>query len=102
MSQDVHTVSAVPGAQPFGNSDRAHIGLLTGVANAAGSGAGAAVAVNVTGLKLPPKYTVCVSPGQDARWYITNKTAAGFTVNLEPGLAANTLAASTFDVAIFA
>jgi hypothetical protein len=100
MSLDVHTVAVVPGTNLSAN-DRLHAGLLEGVANGVGSGAGAAVAVAVTGLKLPAKYTVVISPSQDATWYITAKTATSFTVNLLPRLASETLAAGTFDVAIF-
>lgn len=100
MSFDVHTVAVVPGTNLNAN-DRLHVGLLQGVANLVGGSAGAAVAVAVTGLKLPSKYTVVVSPSQDSTWYITAKTATGFTVNLLPRLASETLAAGTFDLAIF-
>lgn len=102
MSQVVHTVSAVPGAQRLALGDRLQVGLLNAVANAAGGSAGAAVAVAITGLTLPAKYVVLVSASQNAGYYITGKTSSGFTVNLFPGNPANTLGAGTFDVAIFA
>lgn len=97
----VHSVSVIAGA-PLEKNDRAHLGVLTGVANAAGGGAGQAVttALTVAGLPQSGKYTVIVNPGQDATWYVTSKTAAGFSVVLTPRLAASTLAAGTFDVAI--
>ncbi len=101
MSFESHTISAPDGAKPQLN-DRAVLGSLIGVANGAGGGAGAAVTVAVSGLKLPPKYAVVVNPGQDATWFVSAKTAAGFSVTLTPRLAANTLAAGTFDVVITA
>lgn len=98
----LHSVSVVAGA-PLPSNDRAHLGILP-IANAAGSGAGAAVVTNVTMAGLPGKgiYAVLVNPGQDATWFVTNKTNLGFTVTLNPRLAANTLSVGTFDVAIVA
>jgi hypothetical protein len=101
MSFDLHTVSTPGGIKPQLN-DRHILGSLFGVANAAGSGAGASVAVAVTGLQLPAKYNVVVDPGQDATWYISAKTQTGFTVNLQPRLAANTLAAGAINLTITA
>ena len=101
MTFDVHTVSNPDGAKGQFN-DRVVLGSLIGVANAAGGGAGAAVTVAVTGLKLPAKYAVAVNPGQDATWFVSAKTATGFTVTLNPRLAANTLAAGTIDIVITA
>ncbi|AJX59247.1 hypothetical protein AQ938_06925 [Burkholderia pseudomallei] len=101
MSFDSHTVSAPAGAKPQLN-DRAVLGSLIGVANVAGAGAGAAVTVAVTGLSLPPNYAVAVNPGQDATWFVSAKTQSGFTVTLNPRLAANTLTAGTIDVIITA
>jgi hypothetical protein len=97
MALDIHTISVPAGAYGFGANDRIRMGLGLGVANAAGGAAGTAVAVVVTGQKLPPAYSVFVNPGQDATWWITNKTANGFTINLAPRLAANTIAAGTID-----
>lgn len=102
MPSQVHTVENVPGASPYSAGDRLRAGLVLALANAAGGSAGAAVTVAVTGLSLPAKYFVSVSPNQDARWYISAKTQSGFTVNLLPGLASETIAAGTIDLAIFA
>ena len=47
-------------------------------------------------------YNVFVSPNQDAVAYVTGKTNSGFNVVLNPRLAANTLAAGTFDLLVLA
>ena len=99
MSIDLHTIS-VPTGAAFALSDRAVIGNLLGVANAAGAGAGAAVTVAVTGLRLPTSYNVLINLDQDATWFVSGKTSAGFTVNLNPRLATSTLAAGTIDITI--
>jgi len=74
------------------------------VANPAGGSAGASVAVSVTcqDSVLPPsgQYTVDIELGQDATWYITGKSSAGFTVNLQPRLASATLAAGVFNARV--
>ena len=102
MSLDLHTVSVLKGTQ-LSQQDRLLIGQLLGVANAAGSGAGAAVAVPVAWPdQLPANYFVDICPNADVTWYITAKTSSGFTVNLNPRLAANTIAAGTFDVRVTA
>lgn len=102
MSIDLHTVSLIPGTQLI-QSDRVLLGQLLGVANAAGESAGAAVAVPVSFAdSLPPNYFVDVCPSADVTWYITAKTSSGFTVNLNPRLAANTIGAGTFDVRVTA
>ena len=43
-----------------------------------------------------------VNPGQDATWYVTNKTSDSFDVVLNPRLAANVLAAGAFDCVLVA
>ncbi|RKR46303.1 hypothetical protein [Paraburkholderia sp. BL17N1] len=102
MGLPVHTVEVLNGSTPLARPDRLALALIEGLANVAGGSAGAAVTVAVTGLDLPAKYTVVVSPNQDATWYVSAKTNTGFTVNLNPRLAANTLAAGTIDIAILA
>jgi hypothetical protein len=84
-------------------TDRLIIGTLIGVANVAGSGAGASVSTVVTFAEpLPASFGVSLGMHQDAVGYITTITTFGFTVVLNPRLASNTLAAGTFDVKIFA
>lgn len=99
MAKYVHTISILAAAADFGTQDHVRMGLKLAVANAAGSGAGAAVTVAVTGT-FPPAYAVVVNPGQDATWWISAKTSAGFTINLAPRLAASTLAAGTVDFVV--
>jgi len=103
MSFDVHTVSVMSGGSPLAQSDRLLLFMEYGIANGAGSGAGASVAVDVAVTDpLPAKYFVDVELDQDATAYITNKTALGFTVNLQPRLATATLAAGAFNVRVTA
>ena len=103
MPHPVHTVVVPDGAmQGLANPGQLVIGVLKGIANVVGGGAGLAVTTAITGLKLPASYTVLVQPNQDATAFVTSKTATGFSVTLTPRLAANTLAAGTFDVVIVA
>ncbi|MDR9052074.1 hypothetical protein [Burkholderia multivorans] len=103
MGLPLHTVDVAPGGFGFANKDRIIAASAFGVANAAGGSAGAAVTVPVTGLSgLPANYGVMVNPGQDATWYVSAKTATGFTITLTPRLAANTLAAGSIDWMLFA
>ena len=102
MSIDLHTVSLIPGTV-LARSDQLVLGQLLAVANPAGGIAGASVTVSVSFAgQLPPSYFVDVCPSADVTWYITAKTSSGFTVNLNPRLAANTIAAGTFDVRVTA
>lgn len=104
MGQPVHSVEMIDGSKQS-RQDRLLVGMQSGVANLAGGGAGASVvtAVSFAGKpNLPANYTVVVNPGQDATWFVSGKTATGFNVTLNPRLAANTLAAGAFDVAVFA
>lgn len=102
MSKDLHTISLVKGTQPA-RQDRLIVGMKCGVINAVGGGAGQSVTTAVTFAEpLPAAYVVSVDPHQDAGWYTTNRTANGFDVVLTPRLAANTLAAGTFDLTVTA
>jgi hypothetical protein len=70
------------------------------IANGSGSaGATVAVAVVCQDAVLPAsgEYNVAVELGQDCTWFITSKTAGGFTVNIQPRLAANSVAAGSFN-----
>lgn len=96
MSKIIHSVAVPPQSDPLGFEDRIVL-LRKAVANAAGGSAGAAVTVAVSNLQLPANYSVVVNPAQDATWWVTAKTRTGFTINLAPRLAANTLAAGTID-----
>jgi hypothetical protein len=83
------------------------LAALTGVPNAAGSGAGASVTVAVSftdqyGTSQLPvgngaqNYSVQITPSQNCFIAITNKTSTGFNVALTP----TTLGAGTFDVVV--
>lgn len=102
MNLPVHTLDVAPGSNPLAQPDRVLIALLEGVATAAGGSAGASVTTAIAGLQLPATYAVQITPNQDAVPYVTSKTQSGFNVVLNPRLAANTLAAGTVDIAIFA
>lgn len=106
MSILQHTIDSPDGATPA-HQDRAVIGVIPGIANVVGGGAGLAVTTTVTlpaSANLPANYAVLVNPGQDATWFVpsASKTFDSFNVTLTPRLAANTLAAGTFDVVILA
>lgn len=104
MSLTKHTIEAPDGAAGA-DSDRAILGVLSNIANAAGSGAGASVTTAValpSTANLPANYAVVVNPGQAATAYVSGKTATGFNVTLTPVLSTATLGAGTFDVVIVA
>lgn len=102
MGLDIHTIEVAPGSNSTAQPDRVVLAILEGVATAAGGSAGASVTTAIAGLQLPANYTVQVTPNQDAVPYVTSKTNSGFNVVLNPRLAANTLAAGTVDITIFA
>lgn len=101
MSKDLHTLDVLNGSS-LAKQDRIVAGIQAGIPNVIGAGAGLAVVVPVAFAGLPANYCVAVNPGQDATWYITNKTANGFNVNLLPRIATNTLAVGAIDVIVFA
>lgn len=102
MSQMIHTIEVPEGAlSGLSQKGRVLLGSLPAQANLVGGGAGQSVVTAISGLKgLPASYTVVVNPGQDATWFVSGKTSTGFNVTMYPRLAANTLAAGTFDVLI--
>lgn len=93
MAIDVHTIEVQDGsglAQP----DRVKLALFS-VANGAG-GAGATVQVSVTfGEPIATDYHVEFDAGQDVLCFATNKSVTGFTLNMNPRLAANAVAAGS-------
>jgi hypothetical protein len=105
MGIDCHTIDQVSGST-FAFTDRVLLLNLPQQANAAGGGAGSSVTTAVSvpsGVTLPAAYSVLVGGlSQDATAYVTGRTSTGFNVVLEPRLAANTLAAGTFDVVVIA
>lgn len=103
MSQMIHDIEVPEGALTA-LSQKGRVLLAYGTtANVIGGGAGVAVVTAVAGLKnLPASYQVNVTPNQDAVPFVTLKTSTGFTVTLNPRLAANTLAVGTFDWSVYA
>jgi len=101
MGLDIHTLDVIPGGTPPYQPDRVIFAMLPNKATVAGASAGAAVSFNVA-MALPATYIVQATPNQDATVFVTAKTVTGFTVTLNPRLAANTLAAGTVDLTIFA
>jgi len=98
---DVHTNAFTQGSAIPLQQDRLRNYLAYAVANGSG-GAGATVTVAVTlpGAPLPANgnYFVDYDLGFDYTVFTTAKTAAGFTVNIQPRLAANSVAAGTFNL----
>lgn len=105
MGLDLHTIEVMPGSAPTEQPDRLKYWTQYNLANVAGGGAGlsvvTAVAVPVgAGLPASGTYIVDVEASQDCTAFVSGKTATGFNVTLTPRLAANTLAAGTFNVQI--
>lgn len=104
MPLNMHTVEVADGSNQQ-NQDRLVVALKTGIANAAGGGAGAAVTTAVTlSQELPANYGVYVTVNNtvSASVAITGKTSTGFNVVLTPNPATATLAVGTFDVLVVA
>lgn len=94
-----HSVSVMDSPTSSAFQDRIIVGQQLNVTNLIGGGAGQTVTTTVTfPHPLPASYQVMVSPKQDCAWYVNNRTTFGFDVVLNPRLAANTLAAGTFDL----
>ena len=75
-------------------SDRVVAAQQLGVANASGTNPATVVTFSEP---LPAAYTVLVSLSQGLPWFVNNKTAFGFTVNI-----VGAAAAGTFDVTVLA
>lgn len=81
-------------------ADRVFLGTVTAI-YAAGGGAGAASTIAVTWTEaVPVPYTAVMSPVEDCTYFISAKTNLGFTLNVLPRLAANTLAGGTVKLLI--
>jgi hypothetical protein len=99
MPFDLHTIES-PDGSALANYDRIVIGAQSGVANIAGSGAGASATTAVSFGALPPNYSVSISASQACFVAITDKTSTGFNVVQTPTLGSVTLAAGTFDAVV--
>jgi type IV secretory pathway VirJ component len=101
MAKDLHTIAVATGSD-LSNEDRLVVLMKKQLANSAGGGAGQSVTIAVTGLTLPASYAVQATPDQDATVWISGRSQTGFTINLAPRLAANTLAVGKVDVVVMA
>lgn len=102
MSLDLHTVSVAAGSAAPTKQDRVQQWSAFGLATAAGA-AGVAVATVVpvpaaAGFPSNGNYFVDVEVAQDVTYFISAKSATGFTVTLNPRLPANIVAAGAFNV----
>lgn len=101
MANDVHTISVADASDPLAQPDRLGAVIKKSVAYGAGGGAGASVTAALTGLRLPAAYAVFVgSMPADATAFVTSRTQAGLTLNVQPRLASATLAAGAVDLLI--
>lgn len=103
MALELHTIEIPNGFSAPAQQDRQRIGTMFGVANGAGgAGATVTVAVTVPGNVLPANgnYFVDYDLPADYTVFTTNKTAAGFTANIQPRLAANSVAAGSFNLQV--
>jgi hypothetical protein len=101
MPQPIHSIDLLDGSNNAW-TDRLVVGMQSGVANASGAAAAAVTTAVTFAYELPANYVPVVNPGQDATWYVTNKTSTGFNVVMTSRLAANGITAGTFDVVVFA
>lgn len=83
------------------------VAASAGIANVAGSGAGASVTTAITFTnsygngRLPGSYAVQITPNTiGVTVAVSGKTTSGFNVVLAPAIATATLAAGTFDVLV--
>lgn len=103
MSLDVHTISFESGSAAPARQDRLSIINLYAQANGSGAaGATVTVPVSLPASKLPAggAYFVDYDFAADYTVFTTAKTTTGFTVNIQPRLAANSVAAGTFNCQI--
>jgi hypothetical protein len=102
MGLDIHTIAVPGGMMGYANSDRVILGLET-VAYSAGTAAGDSVTVDVTFTEpLPTTFQVFFAPQADVTAYASSPTAMGFTLNIQPRLATETIAAGSIGLLIVA
>lgn len=100
MGLPIHTIDVLNGSSPLSNPDRVKLLTQFQIVNAAGGGAGQSVTQAIAGLDLPLNYAVFVDAGADIVAFASAKTQVGFTLNLNPRLAANTIAAGHVNILI--
>lgn len=95
MSAPVQKISSHAAAPNGANNSLFIVGHAVGIV-VAGGASPQTVAVTFPG-GLPAAYQVAVTPSMKAMCWVTNRTATGFTVNLDNGA---TIAAGTIDVLV--
>lgn len=101
MAIIVHTVEVKDGGDGLANQDRLTVLPMT-VANGAG-GAGATVTVAVAfSDPVPLPYKVFFDAGQGVLCFATEKNVMGFTLNINPRLAADSVAAGSVSMMVVA
>jgi hypothetical protein len=95
MSGAVQKISSHSAAPNGANNQLCILGHAVGIA-VAGGASPQTVSVTFPG-GLPAGYQIAVTPSMKAMCWVTNKTATGFTVNLDNG---GTIAAGTIDVLV--
>jgi hypothetical protein len=90
-----------PDGLAVARSDAPWGGIATATYAAAGAGVASTVAVSWTE-PMPTPYCAIVSPVEDCTWFLSNRTALGFTLNVSPRLAANSLAGGTVKILVYA
>lgn len=105
MGIPVHSLEAIDGFNEFAFTDRVLIGLNMTVAYGSG-GAGATVTAAVTlpaSADLPSNYAVFIDASSSDFFWVTNKSATGFTLNvLAQTASTGTVAAGSVNILIVA
>lgn|SRR5487761_1936274 len=105
MGFPIHTIVIPAGMDGYSEGAWIKQGLMLAVPYVAGVGGGAIVSTPIAfaaTADMPANYGVFVEVGADVTAYISAKTAAGFTLNIEPRLSASTVAAGTANILIVA
>lgn len=80
-------------------SDAVIFGTVSATYASASAGVASTVAVTWTE-PVPTTYCAVMSPVEDCTYYLTSKTTLGFTLNVLPRLAANSLAGGTVEIMV--
>lgn len=97
-------ISNVPVDKPFSSNSAGYRSnqIKSSYTHVAGGSAGASVSITVAFANAVPtsSYNVLLTGSQDAVYFASSKTPAGFTITVNPRLAANTLAIGSVDVLV--
>lgn len=105
MGIPFHSIEAIDGFNEFAFVDRALLGLNLAIPNGSGS-AGVTVSVAVAipaSANLPSNYAVFIEPSVNLmNYWISGKSATGFTLNIAPNPSSGSVAAGSTNVLIVA